>query len=751
MAQLDLTMKGFLKYTILAAIIIVSLSANAQDVRIIDKDLNPVSMVQVFDLNILPPLSFISNEQGVFPSGNIADGDTLILRCLGFQTDTVIYRKGMTEIHIEAADYDLSEVVITAQYRPMQLSRSVHPVRIIDAKGIQERAAINLRDVLKNELNFNVSQDNILGSGLSMQGISGQNVKIMIDGVPVIGRLDGDIDVSQINLNQIERIEIVEGPLAVNYGSNALAGTINLITKAPKTNEIDGGANFYTESTGHYNAVAQAAMGWNKQSLSLSAGRNYFDGWNPGDGGLYHQRSLLADDTRYQQWKPREQIFADAKFRRIIKNGYAEIAGSWFDEEIVNRGAPRGAYKESAIDDRYNTLRYNFSGKLQQALGSKWNTHHIWAYSRYERTKSTFITNLTGVSSELSENAALQDTSAFASVLGRGSFIGALSDKLGLQAGYELEIETAEGKKIIDKTGSIQNYAVFTTAEWRPLERLTVKPGLRIAYNSRYEAPLIPSLNVLYQLPGAIQARAGYAQGFRAPGLKELSFLFVDVNHNIQGNENLRAEQSHNFSASLTGAQNNTRKIGWSVSGFYNQIHNLITLAESTASLFTYVNIGEQETLGGRANANTEISDFTLGAGFAYTGVSSQIGKAHGNDDFLFTPEGTLSAGYAFAKAGFQINAIYKYNGKRNFFKSAGDGLITQEYIDAYQNLDLTLSKKFYKNKLSLELGAKNIFDVQNISATANGGVHSAGGAISVATGRSYFLRLSIDINKQKK
>ena len=73
MAQLDLTMKGFLKYTILAAIIIVSLSANAQDVRIIDKDLNPVSMVQVFDLNILPPLSFISNEQGAFPSGNIAE------------------------------------------------------------------------------------------------------------------------------------------------------------------------------------------------------------------------------------------------------------------------------------------------------------------------------------------------------------------------------------------------------------------------------------------------------------------------------------------------------------------------------------------------------------------------------------------------------------------------------------------------------------------------------------------------------
>lgn len=106
--------------------------------------------------------------------------------------------------------------------------------------------------------------------------------------------------------------------------------------------------------------------------------------------------------------------------------------------------------------------------------------------------------------------------------------------------------------------------------------------------------------------------------------------------------------------------------------------------------------------------------------------------------------------GYVFPKADFQVNGIYKLNGKRNFYRSAGDGDITQEYIDSYQNLDLTLSKRFYKNKLGLELGAKNVFDIQNISATADGGLHSAGSAISVGTGRSYFLRLSIDINKQK-
>lgn len=741
----------FFKYCILAGLIVLCISANAQEIRIVDKDLNPVSMVQVYDLKYDPPISLISNSEGIISAQQINPGDLLVLRSIGFVTDTVIFQKGMTQIQINKANYDLGEVVITAQYRPTESSRAVHSIRTIGADEIEQRAAINLSDVLKNELNFSVSQDNILGTGLSMQGISGENVKIMIDGVPVIGRLDGNIDVSQLNLNQIERIEIVEGPLAVNYGSNALAGTINLITKAPKTNELGAGANVYTESIGHYNATAFVSMGWEKQSISLSGGRNYFDGWNPGDDVLFHQRSLIADDSRFQQWKPREQLFADAKYNLRFKNGYTELAGSWFDEEIINRGVPRGAYKESAIDDRYNTNRANISGKVQFAISKKWNSHHILAYSRYERIKSTFVTDLTGVSSELSSNASLQDTSAFSAILGRGSFIGALTDHVGLQLGYEVEVETAEGKKIVDETGSIENYALFATSEWKPSERFTLRPGIRWAYNSRYDAPLIPSINLMYQLPSSLMLRASYAQGFRAPGLKELSFLFVDVNHNIQGNPDLRAEASHNFSASLTANKDESRKIGWTVSGFYNKIHNLITFAETTTALYTYVNIGEQETLGGRANADLSIKNLTLGAGFAYTGVSSQIGKSLGKDDFLYTPEATVNVGYAFEKADFQINAIYKFNGKRNFFRADADGGITQEYIESYQNLDVTLAKKFFKNTVGLELGAKNIFDVQQLLATANGGVHSGGGNISVGTGRSYFVRLSIAINKMNQ
>ena len=66
---------------------------------------------------------------------------------------------------------------------------------------------------------------------MSMQGISGENVKILIDGVPVLGRLDGNIDLSKINLNDVDQIKVIEGPQSVSYGTNGMAGTINIIIK----------------------------------------------------------------------------------------------------------------------------------------------------------------------------------------------------------------------------------------------------------------------------------------------------------------------------------------------------------------------------------------------------------------------------------------------------------------------------------------------------------------------------------------
>jgi len=93
---------------------------------------------------------------------------------------------------------DLDDIVVTAQYAPTDSRNALHKIRTIKREVIEQRGAVTLEQLLNQELNIRISQDLILGSSLSLQGVSGQNVKIMIDGVPVIGRVGDDIDLSQI-------------------------------------------------------------------------------------------------------------------------------------------------------------------------------------------------------------------------------------------------------------------------------------------------------------------------------------------------------------------------------------------------------------------------------------------------------------------------------------------------------------------------------------------------------------------------
>ena len=113
----------------------------------------------------------------------------------------------------------LEEVVITGQINEVNIDNALHDINIIGSETIIKGGFTNLSEILKFQSNIQISNDNILGSQINIQGVTGENIKILIDGKPMIGRLNGNIDLSQVNLLNIKRIEIVEGPLSVNYGS----------------------------------------------------------------------------------------------------------------------------------------------------------------------------------------------------------------------------------------------------------------------------------------------------------------------------------------------------------------------------------------------------------------------------------------------------------------------------------------------------------------------------------------------------
>ena len=154
------------------------------------------------------------------------------ISCIGYTalTDTLASGKSY-DLSLMPTVFSLDEVVVTGSFRPQRADKSIYNIKVVGQKKIEEQGANNLKDLLTNQVNLSITQDPALGSSLKIKGLTGNNVKILVDGVPVIGRMGGNIDLTQLNLYNIDHVEMVEGPMSVIYGSDALAGAINIITK----------------------------------------------------------------------------------------------------------------------------------------------------------------------------------------------------------------------------------------------------------------------------------------------------------------------------------------------------------------------------------------------------------------------------------------------------------------------------------------------------------------------------------------
>lgn len=677
----------------------------------------------------------------------------ITLKTLGYETlcDTFIPSLQHRIYYLKPESMVTNSVVITAQYTPNSPEKAVHKINVIDRKKIEAMGAQNLRDVLSNEMNIRISQDNVLGSSMSLQGISGQNVKILIDGVPVTGRLNGSIDISQINMYNVERIEIIEGPLSVNYGTDALAGTINIITQKSVKRNFSLSSNNYYESSGQYNFLGNLSYRKRNNNIMISGGRNYFDGWRYSDPAFYIERPHIADSTRYQNWKSKEQIFGSVYYGTLVGRMKVMYNGDCFYEQIVSRGLPRLPYYETAFDDDYTTGRIGNAISVNGALNRRLNLNVLAAYNYYQRIKNTFLNDLTTLQSILTENAGDQDTSKFKNLTARGS-INSHNEKakLNYEMGYDINHETGTGIRIAEGKKQIGDYALFFTSEYRPFKNIVLRPGLRIIYNTAYQAPVIPSLNIRYSINEKNTLRASYAKGFRAPSIKELYFFFVDINHNIQGNENLKAEQSHNFNLAYTHLkrkQNALLKMEASV--FYNRISNMISLAQLSGTKYTYFNVEEYRTTGFQGQGELTWKHLKMSLGATYTGRYNQLHRLNTDlQKFTYSPEARLNFYYEWYKHRTTFAVFYKYNGKLPSFTSNENNEILRTVINDYHTADISVSKSVFAKKINISAGVKNLFNVRNVSGVVTGAAHaSASNSVTIGMGRIYFVKLDFYIS----
>ncbi|WKZ74565.1 MAG: TonB-dependent receptor [Vicingaceae bacterium] len=732
----------------------------SQTITIISADDNqsiPSAHIVCKNISTQKENNFVTDLEGKVNLSTILNGNSkiqLTISFIGYQKIIDTLTNIQNKIYyLKSEIVALNEIIFTAQYAPNSSQKAVHKVKIIDNKKIQTMGAQNLRDVLSNEMNVRISQDNVLGSSMSLQGVSGQNVKILIDGVPVTGRLNGNIDISQINMNNVEHIEIVEGPLSVNYGTDALAGTINIITKKSQKETFSVSSNNYYESIGQYNFTGRIGYRKNKNIVTVSGGRNYFDGWNPTDKAFYIEQKHFADSTRYKSWKPKEQYFGTLYYGLYIKDLKFGYTGDYFYEQITNKGLPRLPYQETAFDDYYNTYRLNNSLSLAGQMNKKYYTNILFAYNHYQRIKNTYYKDLTTLDEILTVNSSDHDTIVFNNITARGSIATTKdSAKLNYEVGLDLNNEIGFGIRIKDKQQQIGDYAIFCSAEYKPFSKLTLRPGARLIYNTVYKAPIIPSFNLRYELSKPHTIRFSYARGFRSPSLKELYFYFVDINHNVIGNQELKAEQSHNFNLSMSynAKKGNTL---WKTenSFFYNYIENMISLAQLLGTQYTYFNIDKYQTLGIQLQTELAWQHFKFTIGGAYIGRYNQLSEEYLSEKFTYTPEGKCNLFYEWHKKNITFALFYKYTGELPSFAINTKNEIYKTKIYDYHTADISISKLFLEKKINISIGTKNIFDVRNITGSSTGSAHSSeNNSIAIGMGRTYFMKLDINLNSKK-
>lgn len=644
--------------------------------------------------------------------------------------------------------WDTEEVVITAQYTPTDSRNAIMPVRVIDAATMIRRGAVNMEELLAGEVNFQFKTDMILGSGVSIRGVGGENVKILIDGVPVVGRMNGNVDLSQIPLTQVARVEIIEGPMSILYGSNASGGVINIITKKAPMGQAEG----------EYQAQAET-IGLQTHHLRLGGRKGP---WSiQGNAGMFEFNGIPDDNgSRSVTWNPKDQRYAGATLRFQPGDSTSfSYTFQAFEEEVANLGElRRPQFKPYAFDDYYTTQRRDHSLQVEKWLAPRWLMTFTAGYNDFQRFKNSYRFDQEDGANTLLPG--LQDTNRFQAGMFRALFGSQRNASFDVQAGLEGNYELSSGDRILSPadsgaTASMGDLAGFASLRWKPTRALSVQPSVRYGYNSRFTHPLLPALHFKYDLSGATSLRLGYARGFRAPSLKELFINFIDLNHFIIGNPDLQAEVSNTLTLRADSRKRLSRN--WAADGFgelfYNHITDRIQLVQTSQLLqFSYRNIDQFTSYGvtGSLRVVHEKGSF-LKVNASYTGLGRPEGAVTNLRTIdLFATAITSEGSWRINKLGADIGVLYRFTGPSPIFFLAETGGVSVGQISAQHLLNLTLTSRCWDNRLLFQAGIKNILDQREVNVGGTvGGVHSGGnGAQPIQMGRSYFLKMAFVISQ---
>lgn len=582
--------------------------------------------------------------------------------------------------YLSEDNINLNEVVVTGTRTPRLLKEVPILTRVISSTDIEKSDATDIADLLQTELpgvefSFSMNQQ----TSLNMQGFGGNAILFLVDGERVAGETLDNIDYSRLSLDNVERVEIVKGAASSLYGSNAVGGVINLISKKA---EKPWSLNLNAKVGAHQEQRYGVNVGAKNDHINNSFNAQF------SKMGTY----LLEGETDQfncygsEVWNIKDRFI----YKPLENLEFTANAGFFYrerDSSPINK-------------DRYR----GFNGGLKGFYEFTSNNNLEVSYKFDQYDKSDFSTK---TRKDIRDYSNVQHIT-------RALYNHKFDGKHFFTVGADYMRDYLTSYQFKDGGSYIQHSAdVFAQFDWNPTNNFNVIGGLRYDYFSAASMQHVsPKLGLMYKFKNG-SLRGSYASGFRAPTLKEMymSFDMASI-FMIYGNPDLKPESSHNF---LLTAEYNLGRYNFTLSGFYNLVDNRITTVwNEERDGMVYSNMAKLNIGGVDANASVRYP-CGIGARLSYVYTHEHIKKGEPLTTNTRPHTGTVRIDYdkRWKNYGFNISLsgrVLSQLATDVFTKSNSYEETERVFYPAYTIWKLHLTQHIWKG-INLSFTVDNLFN----------------------------------------
>lgn len=487
----------------------------------------------------------------------------------------------------------IDEVVITGTRTEKRLSEVPVLTTIIRDRDIQKAGSTSTLEALQDNIPGIVISPNAMGNNLRIKGLNSRYILFLVDGERLVCEgAGGNVNLDQIDVSNIKKIEMISGAASALYGSNAVGAVINIITKEP-IHKFEAGANLIAESKNTWKAKIDAGLNFKKTKALVGAFRNSSDGFGSNGEGAYA--------ARYEDYG------ANLKFGyKPVERADINITGRYFRHETFN---PAGSM--NVAHPLTNTIAVGANGGYRSVD----ERNNFRASVNYDMFFDHDVLEKKG--NELKKN----NRTSYLSSRVVNTFKP--TPKWEIVGGIEYNHEESFSAKsfgALPANKKLDDLNLFAQGEYKVLKNLDIVAGARYTYNTQFKSAFTPKVSLMYSIAG-FRIRAGLGSAFRAPTVKE---LYYDFDHQgmfwVYGNPDLKAEKGLYSSLSVEYAKG---YLNVSASGYYNNIKNKITqydvINTGGANEKYYKNVSSASLMGVDVNISyTFFRELTLKGSYSY-------------------------------------------------------------------------------------------------------------------------------------